>query len=256
MNLEELIKLTSLLLALSSLIQSLEYLSLKNIFSQRGIFRSPIIENDLLGIYSYINREQVFLCILYWRLICSLLLFFSSSPYILASLLLTQLLLAIRFRGTFNGGSDYMTILTMIALLIASISPNNKLFAIPLMYLAVQTILSYFFAGVAKLRDDDWRSGTAIAKIINGPNFSPPHFFKRLLQDKLVAFLLCWIVMGFEVTVPLIGFFPDYLIYALSGLLIFHLINFFIFGLNRFVFAWLATYPAVFYLLTNLPSTK
>lgn len=255
MNYSQLIRLTSILLALSCFIQSLEYLSLKYIFNSRGIFRSQQLNVEVSFFKVFLQKltfTDFFYYILFWRLISSLLLMFSTSPFVIFSLLLTQLLLAFRFKGTFNGGSDYMTLLTIAALFSASLSPNNKLFFIPFMYLAVQVILSYFLAGVAKLRDKEWRDGPAICNIINGPNFAPPDIFKFLVKNKIVAFFICWMIIGFELLLPLIVFFPGKIFLVLMGLFFFHLINFFIFGLNRFVFAWVATYPALIYFIFNL----
>lgn len=263
MSYYNLLKLTTIFTGISCFIQSIEYLSLRNIFNQNGIYRINILEKELQTSPPVISKCVLFICsnqiiqfILYIRIIFSLILLFSVSPVAIILLIISNLILAIRFKGAFNGGSDYMTLLTLIALFIASLAPENSKYSLMLMYLAIQVIMSYFLAGVAKLKDSDWRSGIAIANIINGPNYAPPIFIKKIFSLKLMSLFFGWVVIGFELLIPLIIFLPNQLGIIFLGLLIFHLINFLIFGLNRFFFAWLATYPAVFYFVTILPSIK
>lgn len=263
MSYYNLITLTTYLTAINCFIQCLEYLSLKNIFNQNGIYRLNLLEKELLTYPLLARKIVLFLCnnksihyLLFVRIILVLSFLFTNSPIPILLLIIINLIFAIRFRGAFNGGSDYMTMLTLVALFVALLSPSNLTYSFMLMYLAIQVILSYFLAGVAKIKDSDWRSGIAIANIINGPNYVPPLFIKKFLNLKLVSKVFCWLVISFELLFPLIILIPNYLWIVFCGLLIFHFINFIIFGLNRFFFSWLATYPAVFYLVTNLPSTK
>lgn len=263
MSYYNIITLTTYLTAINCFIQNIEYLSLKNIFNANGVYRINILEKQLLTYPAFIRKIVLLLCnnqsiyyLLYARMIIILSMLFTLSPIPIFLLILTNLIFAIRFRGAFNGGSDYMTMLTLMALFIATLVPTNLNYSFMLMYLAIQVILSYLLAGVAKIRDSDWRSGVAIANIINGPNYAPPKVIKKILNFKLISLSLCWLVIGFELLIPLIFFIPNQLWIVFCGLLVFHFINFIIFGLNRFFFTWLATYPAVFYLVTILPSTK
>jgi len=60
-------------------------------------------------------------------------------------------------------------------------------------------------------------------------------------------------VIGFELSAALVLFAPDtavvtWLVIAAT----FHLVNAWVFGLNRFFFAWLAAYPSVVYWATRV----
>lgn len=263
MNYYNLVIYSSLLTAINSLIGSIELYSVKNIFLDQGIYRLENLKNDLekypkivSTFILLLNQESLFNVFLVLKILLSLSLLFLHSPIILALLILLNLILTLRFKGAYNGGSDYMTMLTMLALLVSLIDLQNHRLSFLFMYLGVQVILSYFLAGFVKIKDNDWRTGSAIKNIVNGPNYHPPIMIKYIFNIPYTSFLACWLIIGFELLFPLIIFIPQHLTIVICGLVTFHFLNFIIFGLNRFFFAWLASYPALIYFVTNLPSTK
>ena len=146
-----------------------------------------------------------------------------------------QWLWSVRWRGTFNGGSDAMTLIVLIGTLIGSIDPSWQ--RAGMIYVAVHLVTAFVVAGLAKLRNPEWRTGRAprifasdagLAKISTG-----------------VARCAGWLVIGFECSFPAAVLHPTAAgLYTAAGMS-FHLINAYVFGLNRFLLAWAAAYPAL-----------
>lgn len=148
------------------------------------------------------------------------------------------LAIAYRSRGSYNGGSDSMLLVVSAGLAIARLGAPR----VGLGYVVLQLALSYVLAGVAKLRDRDWRAGTALPLIVALPHYGVPPTLASLISRARVA---SYLMLAFEVSFPLAYVAPiPYAVVALG----FHLANALAFGLNRFLWAWLAAWPAVFYL--------
>lgn len=169
--------------------------------------------------------------LLIFRLLAAIAVLIFPHPLFIFILWITTWGIAIRWRGTFNGGSDTMSFLIVTAWLVSALFPATT--SICLLYIAIQLILSYFVAGIAKIISPQWRTGHALQYFLSRANIaiSPGG-----------AFYLSWVVLLFECLFPLAVFAPwPFLIAAM----LFHLANAYIFGLNRFFFAWLAAYPAL-----------
>ena len=163
-------------------------------------------------------RLHGFFQVLFWlRLVASLALFITASPVLVWLLLLTTVLTAVRFGGTLNGGSDYMTVVALSSLLV----PWGQT------YLAVQLTLSYFVAGLVKIRHRDWRNGSALTRLTGLPA------------------QLAWPVLIWECTFPLAWLNHTFCLAYLAVGVVFHLANTKILGLNRFFWVWLAAYPSL-----------
>lgn len=212
--------MTGRLLALALILQSAEFLAIKP-------YPWNVIREEIPQWLRPILQPYRFTVIL--QLIISLFcLVEPAHPAVIAILLATQWLIAIRWRGTFNGASDSMTFLVTVGWL-ASLFWEKALW-----YIAIQVILSYFVAGVSKLLEGEWRSGRALAVFLGRP---------RKRGDRLVA----WSIIAFEVFFPAAVLSPRVALAFMAGGLFFHLINAYVLGLNRFVFAWLAAYPALYW---------
>jgi hypothetical protein len=165
-------------------------------------------------------------------------------------LLFTEVAVCVRFRGTFNGGSDYLTVLTTMALALAWLfdaAEHPIVGKACLGYIAVQLTLSYFIAGISKLKEADWRSGAALCGFVRSPRYGAPAFAQRLLDGKRRCQLLSWCVLLFECGFPLAWLDPRLCMALIALGFAFHLGNWLFFGLNRFVFAWAAAYPALLF---------
>ena len=147
--------------------------------------------------------------------------------------LVLQLFLVVRLRGPFAGASDAMTLQALISITGSVLVPELK--RAFMAYLAVQVTLSLFLSGIHKARHRQWWNGVAMARVLGRETQSVPLHFRA-------AGL---IVLAFELAFPLAMFSPTVRLPLVVGALGFHCINAYALGLNRFFWAWLAAYPAL-----------
>lgn len=226
---------TRSLCGLSLVIQSGEYLALRErLSSLHGRFSPEFFR-------AVITAQFIFAGI--WMLFPS-----SAGPFA-TPLFLSALFVTTQLRGSFNGGSDSMTLVVLSALSIESWFPSHPTVTHACLgYIAAQSLLSYVVAGGAKLIKPDWRSGHALRDYLQNSYYGVTPPWRKLTSGRARSFFACWGVMLFELGLTPALFAPRILIGWLALGAAFHLINFFALGLNRFVFAWLATYPALFWL--------
>lgn len=151
---------------------------------------------------------------------------------------------AVRVRGTMNGGSDGMlfTLLLMLALATAPVSTRVQHSAI--VFVAAQVLLSYIRAGLVKARERDWWNGTALAAFLAIPAYGVPRWIPR---SQVLLRVVSIGVIAFELAAPiaLVSTSSAHLYTAVAWC--FHLATAVVFGLNRFVLAWSAALPAVWF---------
>jgi len=192
------------------------------------------------------NRN--FIWFLWARLVFALVVIVFPNPILWAALCLGTLLIAMRWRGTFNGGSDYMTLIVVAAVFVArSLGENDERWVtVSLGYVAFQVCLSFFIAGIAKLRRKKWRNGEALLGFLNSKYYGVPARM-RPSGSKVLAVPASWFLILFECFFPIALFDPKLCLGMIVLAILFQLINAFVFGLNRFVWAWLAAYPALYW---------
>lgn len=247
-------------IALAVLLQTVELWQLRPHLSDRGIWRWSSLqpEHDALPALLRLPLAAVlpyraFTVLLGARFGCAVCLlagsFHDPAPtgtWLAPVLLFTQLSICVRFRGAFNGGSDYMTVLILLAL---SIAQNPLLARAALAYIAVQTTLSYSIAGFSKLKSAAWRDGSALRAFLDlaMERHGAPRALVRQLTSPRRSQLLSVCIIAFECTFPFAWLGPRVCATYLALGLGFHLANNVVFGLNRFFFAWAAGYPALFF---------
>jgi hypothetical protein len=158
-----------------------------------------------------------------------------------------SLAISIRFRGTYNGGSDAMLIVVVLALGIARSAPGPGGAAAGLAYAAAQLVLSYFIAGIAKLREPAWRAGAALPALVRLPHYRAPRWAIAMLSRPVIARWASRAILAFECGIPLAFAHPAACTALLAVGAAFHLGNAIVFGLDRFLWTWLAAYPALIY---------
>lgn len=119
-------------------------------------------------------------------------------------------------------------------------------------YLAVQLILSYFISGIVKLANPAWRSGHALCDVFAFSAYPVAENLRSLQSRTRLLQSASWAVIAFEVTFALALTSSLALILALTLATAFHLANAVLFGLNRFVWIWLAAYPSILWLQTQV----
>ncbi len=160
------------------------------------------------------------------------------------------LCLLLRWRGAFNGGSDFMTLVALTGLLMAyGLNAGGEPvlgWRACLWYVTLQSVTSYFVSGWVKLLRPEWRSGRALTIFLNDGVYGPLPANSVLRQPR-VAQACAWAFTLWEGCVPLA--LLDVRLAALfcAVAAVFHFLVFWFFGLNRFFWAWLVTFPAVLY---------
>ncbi len=242
------------LVSFAVLLQSIEYILMKRSLIQNGIWKWDEIKTDyeyfphfLKNSLDFLNQEKHFLELVTLRVFLAgmcVLYPFWSFPY--AVLFLVTFVINLRFRGCFNGGSDYLTLISLLCLFVGSLHP--LLMKASLFYIALQVISSYFLAGLFKIKLAKWRDGRALKGFLFSPSYRAPKWALKMMSKPSSIMIASWGVLLFECTFPLMLLHPTLTNFYIVLGLVFHFINFLVFGLNRFFWIWVASYPALFFL--------
>jgi hypothetical protein len=221
MTLELAVRLCELLLGLALVQQSLEHLAM------------PVTDRLLSGM----------------RLLLALLLAAGiGSAVAEVLLLLSSALILKRCDGPYNGGSDRLAILMLFCLLLANVLPTQRMRELALGYLAAQLVLSYLMSGWVKIVNPEWRNGRALNDVFAFSAYPVSENLRALASRPRLLFAASWGVMLFELLFPLSLFDARALHVALAIAALFHIANALLFGLNRFVWVWIAAYPSLLWL--------
>jgi hypothetical protein len=226
---------------------SLELLAWRRHLRDDGTWRWPTLSREL-GWLAPVLAYRPFVVLLVVRLAGAGLLLAGVRGGVAPLLWGTSLLVNLRFRGSTNGGSDMMQMVVLTSLVVAHMGGTSPVVVrAALVYLAAQAVLSYTVAGVVKLVNAPWRTGRALPAFLATPHFGAPRALQRLLANQRTAVALSWAVILFECAFPLAltGSAAAVAFVALAGA--FHLGTIAAFGLNRFLPAWAAAWPAVLF---------
>ena len=152
-----------------------------------------------------------------------------------------------RFDGPYNGGCDRMSLLVLCCLCATKIAPTPLLKEVIYAYLAVQLVLSYFMSGWVKIVNPAWRRGEALIDVFAYSAYPVAEQLRDYAHSSRLLFAMSWAVMVFELAFPLALLHPVALAAALAVAATFHATNACLFGLNRFLWAWLSAYPALWW---------
>jgi hypothetical protein len=231
---------TERLILFTLFLQSLEWYQVRALFSSHGIWRDG--EGRELGLFS-----RHLSTLLVGRMVIIVLALIKPDASLMVFLVLSQVLIVLRFRGAYNGGSDYVTTLALLMIwLYRSFPQSPNVQTACLLYLGLQITFSYFLSGIGKLPNSEWRKGKALSYFLLSGKYQVPVIWQNLAQKKNPLLKLAsFSVLVFELSFPLALVHPN-LCWVYMGLgVIFHWFNFQIFGLNRFFWAWIACYPAL-----------
>ncbi len=230
------------LASVAVVIAALELLVVRRALGDGGVFRWSILAREypalLRTLLAPIFGARGIVLVIALQLVSGLALPLVAHPAVPAIAAATTFAIAVRFRGTYNGGSDSMLLVVLVALAL----PGR----IGLALAAIQLVLSYAIAGVAKLGDPAWRRGTAPAVLVTIPHYAVPSWIAHLLAGPLGR-IAAFAMLAFECTFPVALLHPTACVAYLAVGAAFHLTNAVAFGLNRFLWTWLAAYPALLY---------
>ena len=238
---------------------TLEYFSIRREFEPSGLFAWRIIStrgkpfktsflNSLRDSIAGTNMTLVLLA----RGVAGILLLLpglSDSWVAIAAVVSVMTGILTSYRTVLGGdGSDQMMVIVLAGIIGISIIPETSIIRnAGLWFVAGQAALSYFTAGFAKLFSSQWREGQAVGAILCSASYGRPSIGKVVLRYRTLGMMLCWSVVLFEVAFPAALFLPwPYLWGFMIAGASFHLGTALLMGLNTFLWAFLATYPAIY----------
>lgn len=241
-------------------ISTTELLAWRKEFAVHGVFSYQMSQHQTAnrpfeGLRNFLNQPKVFVFgVLTIRLISALLSGIFSLVYgelhtfSLVLLFVSTWLVYTRCRLGFDG-SDSMTLIIVTALTIASFFPSGNMVQYASLYfIAGQVLLAYTTAGILKAKCAIWARGDALEQILSTQAFGVNWVASILQKNKRFSRWLNWLVIGVECTLPLILIAPQEIAFVILIIgFMFHLTAALMMGLNGFVWAFLAGYPALFW---------
>lgn len=244
MSLVESFELMTRLLGFAAVIHALEFLMLRQRIEK--IWHWPDIEPELGKLFRPLLSDSGFFVLNLIRVAAGLVAITFPNPFVVWILLAIHLLTLLRWLGTFNGGSDYMTLLVLWTCALGFTVPSEL--GLPcLYYIVFQLCFSYFRAGFIKFKNPRWRSGQALELFLNSPVYETNKWVTALTNRPVLLTWSARLVILFEITFPLSLLHPKVALTYMAFGFFFHFGNAYVFGLNRFTWAWLAAYPALYY---------
>ncbi len=248
------IRATELVFAWSLTLQTLEYLRMGQ-YTADGAFwswrlqRADIPNAPVRAWLDVLFRPHMHQLHLLLRLCAAVALALQGASLpLIGFLFVGNLLILIRWRGAFNGGSDFMTLVVLTGLLISQVVGAFGNVALGwqagFWYIAIQAITSYFMSGAVKLLRREWRNGSAMTIFLNGAIYGPLSA-THLLRNKWLALLGSWGFIVWEILFPFSLLDPRLAGMFCAVAALFHFLVFWFFGLNRFFWAWLCAFPAI-----------
>jgi len=248
------IRATELVFAWSLTIQTLEYLRMgqytaNDAFWSWQLQRADIPNAPVRALLDVLFKPHMHQLHLVLRLCAAVALTLQGASLpLIGFLFVGNLLILIRWRGAFNGGSDFMTLVVLTGLLISQVVGalgNVELgWQAGFWYIAIQAITSYFMSGAVKLLRREWRNGSAMTIFLNGAIYGPLSA-KHLLRNTWLALFGSWGFIVWEILFPLSLLDPRLAAVFCAVAALFHFLVFWFFGLNRFFWAWMCAFPAI-----------
>jgi hypothetical protein len=240
-------------------LQTLEYFQIRSTFGSEGIWSWQVLKRDFLSlsrpIFATFLSDRAFLLLLALRLCAALAAPFFEGGLLWSFLWFSTFAVALRWRGNFNGGSDSMMLIVLASLAVTELfgQENLAVARVCLGYVATQTCLSFFIAGVVKIRKEKWRSGDALLGFLSSDYYAVPALLgNAFTRSQNLVRGASWLVILFECLFPLALAHPSVCFIFIGCALAFQLTNAVVLGLNRFLWAWASAYPALFWLSTYL----
>ena len=248
------IRATELLFALSLLIQTLEYLRMGKYTSDDAFWswqlqRADIPNAPMRAVLDVLFKPKVHQLHLVLRLLAAVVLAFQGATLpLIGFLFVGNLLILVRWRGAFNGGSDFFTLVVLTGLLISQVvgafGKTQLGWQAGFWFIAIQAVTSYFMSGAVKMLRPEWRNGAALTIFLNGAIYGPLSA-THPLRNQWLAMLSSWGFIVWEILFPLSLLDPQLAAVFCAVAALFHFLVFWFFGLNRFFWAWLCSFPAI-----------
>jgi hypothetical protein len=258
--------LSRCLFAIGSIVWGIEYLSLREQFSNQAILswdigRLRYVWSSRLrpnSSFDLIFGRRAAIAFPVARIIIGVLLLIPAVPlpYYALGLGMAAIVSISWFLRTPQGqdGSDQIFLLVAVALACAYGFDSATMYAVASLFISLQLTICYVTAGLSKLISREWRSGVAITHVFRTYNYGSPWIFKLASGNKSIALSIAWFVIGFELLFPIVFLTPAPAKIALLTVpLIFHLGTAIFMGLNLFLVSFLSAYPLLILVLLKGP---
>lgn len=250
------------LCAVSLLVQAFEFWRLRSAHGPEGVWQWSIQRQDLVfaprvvrAFFDTLFAPHFHAVHLVVRMLLATSLFWGSSLFSSTLLFLSTICVLVRWRGSFNGGSDFMTLVVLSGLLLTHLlavwMPLEVSWRGGLWYVTIQSLTSYFISGAIKLQHRPWRTGSALRLFLDTAIFGPLATRSVWHRAGLAAWA-SWSFILWECSAPLALLSTASALIFCALAAVFHGLVFWYFGLNRFFWAWAATFPAIIFCAADL----
>ena len=257
MNTQTAVLLSARLLSVGAVIEAAEILVTRAEYAKGGIYSWDLLRTDKR--WTAIGPASGLVAMLFSPRFFSLLMVLQAAvaifvlavpagpalPFAIAALLLFRSAGNVRHKYGLDG-SDQMTTIVLISLFLWYAAPGPLAKQVAIWFIAFQSVLAYVSAGIAKVISTQWRSGSAVRDIVNTRTYGnrlAVQVFDRWPALKPIA---CWGVILFECSFPLALLSPKLAIAYFAFGAAMHLGIAAAMGLNNFLWAFIATYPAIY----------
>jgi hypothetical protein len=159
----------------------------------------------------------------------------------------TSVLIQVR-GGLGNNGSDDMLLLVLFVGFWARLLNTPLSATMVLLFISAQMSLAYLASGLVKVSQLTWRNGTSMIQLMATETFGHPGALAALKLSGVVAAITSTVFVFGELFGTLAPWLPPpYALTLLCCALVFHLATAIVMGLNTFVPAFAATFPAALY---------
>ena len=180
----------------------------------------------------------------------------ANGQVVVATILLVTLLgVLLTWRNTYsNNGADQLANIILISVCISTLEGEGSVIKVlSLIFIACQSQLSYLTSGFFKLLEKDWRSGVNLRGVFSTQVFGHP-VLKRMMDKWAPSYrVMSFFIIYGELAMGCAMFFPPKicLIMLCIGML-FHFMTAVVMGLNAFLWTFVATYPAIYFLCLRI----
>lgn len=256
----EFLQLVAVIANLSVLVSAIESIYLSKHFREDGLFSWKIqrtrdrglLLSKLLPVFDSLFGFPNVLILIGLQILASVSLWAAyRDRMVLAAacglIAITSIALSIRGNDG-RTGADQMNKMTFLALFVAFLSSNPVVWRATLFFLSAQLVLAYATSGYLRIAEPSWRNGDALLLVLRQETYGNRLCWQFARRSPKLLRIATWSVLIFECSAPLAIMFPGkaLLIFLAFGVL-FHLANAMAMGLNTFVGAYIAPYPALFW---------
>lgn len=259
MRLDIVLTVTAVLIGLAGLVRAAEDWTTRAEYRPKGLLSREILmlqgASGMPRLLSRFMASYLVTCTcVVGRLAAAIALLVAAAiaPALVGPVLLVDLALLVFFLlqcGYGADGADQMLIVLCAGAFLAS-TTNPISRAAGLWLITAQLVLSFLVAGAAKLLGPEWRGGRALPGILTTHRYGSPWVAGMLTRAPVLSRLMCWGVIGLELTFPvvLLGI-PALTVAYLAAGLSFHVGVAMAMGLNNFLYTFGAAYPVAAFCL-------